>query len=314
MGNAAYALVDWGTSSFRLWLTDAKGGVLGESRSDEGMMHCNALGAASGFAHVLEKHLSKVNAASDVPVIICGMAGARQGWVEAPYINLPTVLDSLTEQALKIDAQQRDIRILPGLAQRDINSANVMRGEETQLAGIAALMPDGLVCMPGTHSKWTRLEKGAVAQFSTFMTGELFAVLSEHSILKHAVDADSVFDENTPAFIRAVDKALADPVRVLDGIFGIRASQLLGFEEKADGAAHLSGLLIGAEVGAAKHLYGAGELGLVSSGKLGQLYQSVLEKAGFTIRLHNGETAVRQGLYAAAAKLWPFAGNEISKG
>lgn len=314
MSNAAYGLVDWGTSSFRLWLTDAQGSVLGESRSDEGMMYCNALGASSGFAPVLEKHLQSVDAPFDLPVMICGMAGARQGWVEAPYISLPTALDSLAEKALRIDGQARDIRILPGLAQRDVNSANVMRGEETQLAGIAALMPDGLVCMPGTHSKWTRLQKGAVTQFSTFMTGELFAVLSEHSILKHAVDAHAGFDENIPAFQRAVDKALADPARVLDGIFGIRASQLLGFEEKSEGAAHLSGLLIGAEAGAAKQLYGTGEIGLVSSGKLGQLYQSVLEKAGFIIRLHNGETAVRQGLYAAAAKLWPFAGNEISKG
>lgn len=310
MSNAVYGLVDWGTSSFRLWLSDAQGTVLGESRSDEGMMFC----AENGFAPVLEKHLQHVNAPSDLPVIICGMAGARQGWVEAPYISLPTALDDLAAQALRIDNQQRDIRILPGLAQRDARSANVMRGEETQLAGIAATMPDGLVCMPGTHSKWTRLEKGAVTQFSTFMTGELFAVLSEHSILKHAVNMDTGFDENTPAFQRAVDKALGDPARVLDGIFGIRAAQLLGFEEKHDGAAHLSGLLIGAEAGAAKLLYGAGEIGLVSSGKLGALYQSVLEKAGFAIRLHNGETAVRQGLFAAAAKLWPLAHHEISKG
>lgn len=310
MGNAAYGLVDWGTSSFRLWITDAQGHVLGESRSNEGMMHCSS----SGFAPVLEKHLQNVHAPSDLPVIICGMAGARQGWVEAPYISLPAAPDGLAEQALKIDGQQRDIRILPGLAQRDPQAANVMRGEETQLAGIAASMPDGLVCMPGTHSKWTRLEKGTVTQFSTFMTGELFAVLSEHSILKHAVDADAEFDETTPAFQRAADKALSDPARVLDGVFGLRAAQLLGFEEHHDGAAHLSGLLIGAEAGAAKRLYGAGEIGLVAGGKLGQLYQSVLEKAGFTVRLYHGETAVRQGLFAAAAKLWPFANDEISKG
>lgn len=310
MSNAVYGLVDWGTSSFRLWLTDAQGTVLGESRSEEGMMFC----AENGFAPVLEKHLQHVHAPCDLPVIICGMAGARQGWMEAPYISLPTALDGLAAQALRIDNQQRDIRILPGLAQRDAKSANVMRGEETQLAGIAATMPDGLVCMPGTHSKWTRLEKGAVTQFSTFMTGELFAVLSQHSILKHAVDVDAGFDENTPAFQRAVDKVLGEPARVQDGIFGIRAGQLLGFEEKREGAAHLSGLLIGAEAGAAKLLYGTGKIGLVSSGKLEALYQSVLGQAGFTIRLHNGETAVRQGLFAAAAKLWPLARHEISKG
>lgn len=307
MSYASYGLVDWGTSSFRLWVTDACGTVLGESRSDEGLMHCTTLGASSGFAPVLEKHLQSLDAPYDLPVIICGMAGARQGWAEAPYISLPTVLDGLAEHALRIEGQSRDIRILPGLAQYDAQSANVMRGEETQLAGIAASMPDGLVCMPGTHSKWTRLQGGAVTQFSTFMTGELFAVLSDHSILKHALDADLSFDENTPAFIRAVEKTLADPARALDGVFGVRAAQLLGFENKSEGRAHLSGLLIGAEVGAAKQLYGTGPIGLVASGKLDRLYLAVLSKAGFHITRHDGEIAVRQGLFAGAAKLWPLA-------
>ncbi len=301
MNDAVYALVDWGTSSFRLWTTDAQGHVLGESRSDEGMMHC----AATGFAPVLEKHLHKLAAGPDLPVIICGMAGARQGWAEAPYISLPATLDGLADYALKLENQTRDIRILPGLAQRDASAANVMRGEETQLAGIATAMPDGLICMPGTHSKWTRLENGVVTQFATFMTGELFAVLSQHSILRHAVDTDVAFDENTPAFLRAVEKTCAEPAWMAEDVFGIRAAQLLGFEEQSEGAAHLSGLLIGAEAGRAKQLYGAGTIGLVASGKLGRLYQVALEKNGFSITLLDGETAVRQGLFVAAARVWP---------
>lgn len=301
MQNAAYALVDWGTSSFRLWVTDAQGQILGESRSDEGMMYC----ASTGFAPVLEKHLHKLEAGSDLPVMICGMAGARQGWAEAPYLSLPAALDGLADHALKLENQPRDIRILPGLAQRDALAANVMRGEETQLAGIITSLPDGLICMPGTHSKWARLKNGAVAQFSTFMTGELFAVLSRHSILRHAVDADMSFDENTPAFLRAVEKTIAAPARMTEDIFGIRASQLLGYEDASEGAAHLSGLLIGAEAGRAKQLYGAGAIGLVASGAFGRLYQTALEKAGFTITLVDGEVAVRQGLFAAAARLWP---------
>lgn len=300
MNDAVYALVDWGTSSFRLWITNAQGHVLGESRSDEGMMHC----ASTGFAPVLEKHLHKLEAGSGLPVIICGMAGARQGWAEAPYISLPAALDGLADYALKLENQTRDIRILPGLAQRDASAANVMRGEETQLAGIATSMPDGLICMPGTHSKWTRLENGVVTQFATFMTGELFAVLSQHSILRHAMDTDVAFDENTPAFLRAVEKTCAEPARMAEDVFGIRAAQLLGFEEQSEGAAHLSGLLIGAEAGRAKQLYGAGVIGLVASGKLGRLYQAALEKNGFSITLLDGEVAVRQGLFVAAARVW----------
>ncbi len=308
-----YALVDWGTSSFRLWVTDAQGHVLGESRSDEGMMHCASSGDSAGFAQVLDTHLQKLAAPVNLPVMICGMAGARQGWAEAPYINLPTALDGLATQALRIEHQTRDIRILPGLAQREQHSANVMRGEETQLAGIAASMPDGLVCMPGTHSKWTKVEGGIVTQFTTFMTGELYAVLSQHSILRHAVAADLRFDENTPAFIRAVEAALKEPVSMAESLFGVRASQLLGFEEQSDGAAHLSGLLIGSETGRVKQLYGTGTIGLVASGTLGRFYQAVLQKAGFEIILHNGETVVRQGLFAAASQLWPVANMSGSK-
>ena len=308
-----YALVDWGTSSFRLWITDVQGHVLGESRSDEGMMHCALSGGSAGFAPVLEKHLQKLDAPANLPVMICGMAGARQGWAEAPYINLPTALDGLATQALRIEHQTRDIRILPGLAQREQHSANVMRGEETQLAGVAASMPNGLICMPGTHSKWTKVEGGIVTQFTTFMTGELFAVLSQHSILRHAVDAELSFDSSALAFVRAVETALAEPARMAERLFGVRATQLLGFEEDSDGAAHLSGLLIGSEIGRVKQLYGTGTIGLVATGALGRLYQAVLQKAGFEVILHNGETVVRQGLFAAASRLWPVADMSGSK-
>jgi 2-dehydro-3-deoxygalactonokinase len=145
------------------------------------------------------------------------------------------------------------------------------------------------------------------------MTGELYAVLSQHSILRHAVAADLSFDENTPAFIRAVEAALKEPVSMAESLFGVRASQLLGFEEQSDGAAHLSGLLIGSEVGRVKQLYGTGTIGLVASGELGRLYQAVLQKAGFEAILHNGETVVRQGLFAAASQLWPVADMSGSK-
>lgn len=305
MDDAVYALVDWGTSSFRLWLTNAQGHVLAESRGEEGMMHCGS----TGFAPVLEKHLHKLEAKPDLPVMICGMAGARQGWAEVPYINLPAVLDDLVDHALKLDNQTRDIRILPGLAQYDASAANVVRGEETQLAGIAATMPNGLICMPGTHSKWMKLENGVVTQFTTFMTGELFAVLSQHSILSYAVDMIVPFDENSPAFLRAATKVCVEPARMAEDIFTIRAAQLLGFEAQSEGLAHLSGLLIGAEGGRAKQLYGIGEIGLVASGKLSRLYQSVLEKVGFTITVLDGEIAVRRGLFAAAARSWPLAGH-----
>src|SRR6266567_6463888 len=115
MSRAGYVAVDWGTSSFRLWLVDRAGHVLGARRSQEGMMAAGKL----GFATVLQSHLDAVGAANDLPVIICGMAGARQGWVEAGYIDTPAHLASILERAVPVTGQSRDIRILPGIAQRD---------------------------------------------------------------------------------------------------------------------------------------------------------------------------------------------------
>ncbi|MBK3745309.1 2-dehydro-3-deoxygalactonokinase, partial [Paraburkholderia aspalathi] len=223
--SAFFALVDWGTSSFRLWLVSEDGTVLARSRSDEGMMRA----AEIGFAQVLENHLNKLGAAADLPVVISGMAGARQGWVEAAYVPLPARLSGLASQAIRVPHATRDVRILPGMAQIGADAANVMRGEETQLAGIAEIMPNGLICMPGTHCKWVELTDAKVTGMSSFMTGEIFAVLSQHSILKHAVDPSADFDATTPAFTRAVAKAMAAPAQALAMIFSIRASQLLGF-------------------------------------------------------------------------------------
>jgi 2-dehydro-3-deoxygalactonokinase len=201
MSQAGYAAVDWGTSSFRLWLVDRAGGVLQERRSQEGMMAAAKL----GFAAVLQSHLDAVGAANDLPVVICGMAGARQGWVEAGYIDTPAHLAFIPERAVPVPGRSRDIRILPGIAQLDPKAPDVMRGEETQLLGALGVDAAGeaVVCIPGTHSKWARVSGGTVERFATFMTGELFSVVSRETILSHAVvDADEAVD--TEAFKSAV--------------------------------------------------------------------------------------------------------------
>ncbi|MGS1097667.1 2-dehydro-3-deoxygalactonokinase [Aquamicrobium terrae] len=298
------ALIDWGTSSFRLWLVDRQGTVLAESRSDEGMMHSSQ----AGFASVLENHLGKLGARADLPVVISGMAGARQGWVEAPYVDIPAPLDGLAVMAVRVPHEPRDVRILPGMAQNRADAANVMRGEETQLAGIAATHPDGLVCMPGTHCKWVSLEGGHVTGISSFMTGEVFAVLGQHSILQHALEPQARFDADHPTFRAAAGRALARPSQAMAMLFPIRASQLLGFERREDGAPHLSGVLIGAEIAAARELYGAGRAGLVASQRLNALYKPIMEEAGFSVDLIDGEEAVRAGLLAAARQLHPVSG------
>lgn len=295
----AFVAVDWGTSSFRGWLMSAKGEAIAESRGGEGMLHC----VASGFAPVLRDHLARLGAPDGMPVLICGMAGARQGWREAPYLKTPTRLKALHEGAIRVDAPG-DIRILPGIAQARADRPDVMRGEETQLLGVTEPDFTGLVCIPGTHSKWIRIEQGHVVEFSTYMTGELFSVISQHSILAHAVEPDSASPADSAPFREGLATALAAPSGLPASLFRLRAAQLLGFEQRDDGAARLSGLLIGTEIADVRHQYGAQALRLIGAGQLGRLYEAALRAQGFDVTLVDAEAASRRGLAKAAINIW----------
>lgn len=296
----AFVAVDWGTSSFRAWLMTAGGHVLAETRGPEGMLHC----ATAGFAPVLADHLAKLGAAQALPVLICGMAGAKQGWTEAPYLHTSTRLDALHDGAQRVD-MPGDIRILPGLAQIDPAAPDVMRGEETQLLGVTEPDFTGLVCIPGTHSKWIQIEAGSVASFTTYMTGELFAVIAQHSILKHAIDHDAASPVANEAFRDGLWRARTAPAALSTSLFGLRAAQLLGFQQQADGAARLSGLLIGTEIADAGARYGTQRpLRLIGAGALLGLYAEALADAGYNITIVDAERASQQGLTKAAIHLW----------
>lgn len=302
---AAFTVVDWGTSSFRGWLMSADGEPLAESRGGEGMLHCARVGAGgAGFAAVLRDHLARLGAPAGTPVLICGMAGARQGWAEAPYLRTPTRLDALHEGAVRIDAPG-DIRILPGIAQARADRPDVMRGEETQLLGVTEPDFTGLVCIPGTHSKWVRIEDGRVAAFSTYMTGELFSVISQHSILAHAVETAGPPPADSEPFGEGLAAALAEPTALTASLFRLRAAQLLGYEQRADGAARLSGLLIGTELADATRRHGPIQsVRLIGAGSLGKLYEAALAGRGLDVKAVDAEQASRRGLAKAALKIW----------
>lgn len=318
MTKPAVAAVDWGTSSFRLWLLDAAGAVLAERRSGEGMLTAGA----EGFGPILEKHLAAAGAPDSLPVVVCGMAGARQGWIEAPYVTLPAGLDGILAGAVPVpgqgSSQAREIRVLPGLAQRNANEPDVMRGEETQLAGVLPLFASGrhVICMPGTHSKWVEAESGVIAGFRTWLTGELFSVLSKQSILRHSLgDNAAPALPDTPAFVAACTDALGQGGDIGPSLFRIRAATLLQDLAPADAAAKLSGLLIGSEIASARRLFDlpAGEVILVASGPLGTLYAAALKLAGCAVLQADADDAVRTGLFEAAKRLgWTGAPSESS--
>ncbi|MCW4116106.1 2-dehydro-3-deoxygalactonokinase [Aurantimonas sp. MSK8Z-1] len=297
-GEPFVAAVDWGTSSFRLWLIDRAGRVLSGRRSGQGMLEA----AETGFSAVLEAHLHALGAPLHLPVVICGMAGARQGWVEAPYADTPADLAAIAGAAVPVPQAGRDVRILPGVAQRDRLRPDVMRGEETQLLGLTLLgHANGLVCLPGTHSKWVRLDGGCIVEFATFMTGELYAVLAKHSILRHSLAADGSAPERREAFAGGIADALDAPALTTNRLFALRAGGLLHDRDPQDAAARLSGLLIGLELAGVRQFGdAAGEVILAVSGPLQAVYGEALAIAGFAARTVDAEDAVHRGLYAAA--------------
>lgn len=302
MTEPAYVAVDWGTSSFRLWLVDRVGKVLAERRSGEGMLAA----AKTGFPAVLQTHLAAVEAPDHLPVLICGMAGAKTGWVEAGYVDTPAPLAAILKQAARVPGEARDIRILPGIAQRDAKAPDVMRGEETQLLGALGLQAAGeaMVCMPGTHSKWVRVKDGTVASFSTFMTGELFSVVSRETILSLAV-ANAEDAEDVASFEAAVKAAFEAPAFAANLLFGARARQLLFGGTPAAARETLSGTLIGVELAAG--LSGAvpkAGITLVASGRLAALYRLAFDTLSVTVQQVEADEAVRRGLSMAAAAIW----------
>lgn len=297
----AYAAVDWGTSSFRLWLMDENNRVLAEKRSNEGM----AVASSKGFRTVLETHLQAVDASADLRVIVCGMAGARQGWVEAGYVEVPAPLASILAGTVQVPGVDRDIRILPGLCQRAPLAADVMRGEETQLLGALKADIDGdqIICMPGTHSKWVVASDNTVTGFSTYMTGELYDVISKHSVLSHSLVGAETFDGDRPAFTEAVRATVSNPQNATGQLFSVRSGMLLEGLAPTDAAARLSGMLIGLEIaGGLPRPIDRTTIQLVASGRLDQLYRGAFTALSLPFQEIDADEAVRRGLAIAAHK------------
>ncbi len=294
--------IDWGTSTFRLWLLDNDGKKMLVRRSDEGLHQAST----RGFANIVEQHLGTFGIEDDLPVVVCGMAGSRHGWQEARYIDTPIDFDQIIDNAVTVPHRSRDIRILPGIAQRNLLDPDVIRGEETQLLGLADQLPeDGLVCMPGTHSKWVKFKQGRLEHFSTFMTGELFGLMVNHSILKLGEGESGEFSPDTHAFLRAFGESVDKPQEITNRLFKARSSYLLGYSSLGSSTAGLSGSVIGLEFAGALSRYGSiEEVTLVATGQLGELYQSALKSRGVSVQSFDADDAVRCGLYTAAKAFW----------
>lgn len=294
----SHVVVDWGTSSFRLWTLDGDGRVLGERRSGQGL----AASVEAGFENVLESHLAALGVANGVPVMMCGMVGSRGGWVEAAYVDTPARLEHVVGQAVEVPSARRPIHILPGLAQRNPAQPDVMRGEETQLLGLARQGFGGLACLPGTHSKWVVVEDGAVRSFATFMTGELFQLLRSTSVIAPAVAGAETVDAASLDFAAGLREGLDAPERLASDLFRLRASWLLAGKRPQAALDRLSGVLLGVELAGARSSFGGlGGLALVASGPAAPAYRTALALAGVDgVAAFDADELVRAGLDAAA--------------
>lgn len=298
--------VDWGTSNLRAWAMTETGEVLAARDSDRGMGRISPADYPAVLAEIT--HGWKPRRPGPRTVLICGMAGARQGWREAPYQPVPCPpLGS--ELARPDDAPEGyAVHILPGLCQKAPD--DVMRGEETQIAGALACEPgfEGTICLPGTHCKWAAVEGGRVTGFQSFMTGELFELIGTRSVLRHGLAGagsdPAAFDA---AFAEALAATVADATRLPAGLFGIRAAGLLSGLTPDVAAGRLSGLLIGAELAACRPRWADRPTLLVGMGRLCDLYSAALTLAGAPAPkcLHATE-ATLAGLRAAYAQLEDF--------
>ena len=292
---ADWIAVDWGTSNMRAWAMSGSGTVLASATSDQGMGKLTR----DGFEPAL---MDAVGDWIDGPttVIACGMVGSRQGWVEAPYATVPC--PAMPDTFVQAPTKNPDltVHVIPGIKQT--SPADVMRGEETQIAGFLARNKnwDGILCLPGTHTKWVHVSADEVVSFQTFMTGELFATLTDHTVLRHSVGTDGWDDD---AFATGLSDAMARPEKLAARLFSIRAESLLNGLPTAAARARLSGLLIGAELAAAKPYWLGQQIAVIGAGGLAKTYVAALATQHAPATQAQGEAITIAGLTAAYRRL-----------
>ena len=265
--------LDWGTTPCRAYLVGADGAVLDRVADGAGILKVEN----GAFGAALDTMVGRWDAA--LPVLLSGMIGSRQGWVEAPYARCPAGADDVVKALTTVDHGRRTISLVPGLSTENDAMPDVMRGEETQIFGALALsgQTDGLFLLPGTHSKWAYATGGRIASFRTFMTGEVFGALKDHTILGRLMNEGS----DAEGFARGVREgaAVGSAGALLNRMF---ATRTYGLMDKLSGAAlsdYLSGLLIGAEIAEATRR-SKGAVTIIASPALAQRYTDALGLLG----------------------------------
>ena len=287
-----FIAVDWGTTNRRAYLIDASGKRTDEFEDGKGILSVPSGGFPDAVAEIRQRLGAK-------PLLLAGMVGSNRGWKEAPYVPCPASIEDLVEKLVWIGDREA---IVPGVSYIGDGRADVMRGEEVQLLGAAAagrVSPDALVCHPGTHNKWALLRRGRLHDFRTVMTGELFSLLKEHSILSDLLQGQA---SPNAAFKEAAHYAIYYEQLPAD-LFTVRARILLGQAKKEDAASWTSGLLIGSDVRIGLSLPTGAEVVIMGRPDLTRLYAAAIEQAGRQSTELDGEQCFLAGIHEIAKRI-----------
>lgn len=294
MSPTALISVDWGTSSFRAALVAPDGRIVERRACADGILQVRD----NGFQSILEREVGEWRKADpEARIVMSGMIGSRQGWVEAPYVALPATIAEIGRQFCTVDGGPvlGEIQLVPGLVSESPDGApDVMRGEETQIFGAMNDDADSrLFVLPGTHSKWVEVRNGAIVSFATFMSGEVFAVLISHSILGRLMT--EIADSDEAGFKDGVVAGAAPghPGDLLNRVFWARTRGLVSGWSAGRLRSYLSGMLIGAELAAAAQKSGsADEFTIIGSDVLAARYLEAAQVLSLSAKLAEPDRAV----------------------
>ena len=287
-----YIAADWGTTNRRAYLIDASGKCVDEFEDGKGILSVPEGGFPEAVAEIRER-------LGDKPLLLAGMIGSNRGWIEAPYVPCPAGIDDLG-RALVWGGDRE--AIVPGVSYLDQHRADVMRGEEVQLLGAVetGLIPrDCLVCHPGTHNKWAVVSNGRIESFRTVMTGEIYNLLREHSILSELLQSDASADE---PFHRGARHGLGHG-EIQAELFSVRARVLLGQAPREDASGYASGLLIGSDVRIGLGGNEPTEVVVMGRPELTELYAAAVREGGVGAIELDGEQCFLAGIAKIAERI-----------
>lgn len=292
-----FVVIDWGSSNIRAFLY-IDGKQVDVKKSHEGVTTVRGKDCEGAFDRLTKEWFDKYG---PLPVTMAGMVGSINGWTDAQYLDCPVDLSQISSNLTTVNhSKGYDIKIIPGICVRDPNNYNVIRGEETQLAGAMNKFSSKVYLMPGTHCKWVRAEGKSVQSFRTAMTGELHAILMQYSLVGLGAGEQ---EQDLETFKQGLDRGYNEN-NIVPRLFEIRGANILGAIKPCHVGEFLSGMLIGAEIASMKKIFEIskddGAITIIANPFFNERYGIGLDMAGFAHECIDGDTAILAGIVPIA--------------